>query len=1043
MKLSDVSIDRPVFTTMMAFAVLVLGGLGFARLGVELFPDISFPVVTVTTPYPGAGPEEIEEQVTRPLEEAVSSVSGIDQVRSVSRDNVSLLVVTFKLEADIRQAASDVRDRVSAIRGTLPAGVRDPTITRVDPSAIPVLIYAVSGPHGPLATRRLVDDVVRPALERVDGVGSVTAAGGEVREIQVDLGRARLEEQGLTIAQVAQAIGAEGEDVPGGHIVDGAREVGLKTVARFGTWAEVGEVVLAARPDGSLVRVRDLGEVVDGKKEQRTLTRVNGVPGVTFEVQKRGGANTIAVVDRVEAAARALEVRLPKGTRLVKVIDSSTFIRNNMHELERSLLLGAFFAVVVIFLFMLDWRSTLISAVALPTSVVATFLVMWVLGFTLNIMTMMGLSLAIGLLIDDSVVVRENIFRRMERGEDPVTAARKGTAEIALAVMATTFTIVAVFGPVAFTGGLIGKFFREFGITVSAAVIVSLLVSFPLDPMLSARVTRRLAADHHERLRRHPALGPVLRALEALDGGYRRVLAWTLDHRKTVVGGAALLFAGSLMLGPLMGQEFAGRGDQGNFTVSLELPAATALAETDRVTRQVEAILRREPEIVDVVATVGPGEEVNKATLAVRATPKAARRRSLAEIMETARPALAAVPGLTYAMREAGLAGGSGAQMEEAPVVIVIRGADYGALARWAGDAFAVVRGTAGVRDAAISYRPGRHEETLVVDRTRAGDRGVSAAAIAVTLRTAVEGHVAGRYREGEHESDIRVRLRAQDRRSLAALGALAVPARTGQTVYLRDVTHPVPASTPGAIDRLDRERQITISSNVVGRSLGEVVADLQARLDALPHPGITFALAGEAERMKETFGNLGLALALSIVFIYLVLASQFESFLHPLTIMLSLPLAVVGALALLFLADYPMGMAAMIGIILLMGLVTKNAILLVDRANQLRAEGRPIREALLEAGASRLRPILMTSAAMVLGMLPTAISKGEGSEFRAPMSTAVIGGVITSTLLTLVVVPVVYVWVDRLTLRGRRERRAARLEAAADQASRSRSAPL
>ncbi|HEV8322596.1 MAG TPA: efflux RND transporter permease subunit [Myxococcota bacterium] len=1037
MKISDVAIDRPVFTTMVALGVLVLGGLALARLGVDLFPNVSFPVVVVVTPYPGAGPEEIESLVTRPIEESVSAINGVDDVRSYSRDSVSTVVVQFKLEADIRQAASDVRDRVAAIRGKLPKDALDPVISRVDPTAIPVVTYAVASPRSSLDTRTFVDDVIRPVLERVDGVGSVVVNGGAVREIRVELDRAKLEAVGLTVAQVAALVGGESFDVPAGRITVGPREVGVTSVGRFRSVAEVGEVVLMARPDGTQVKVSDVGTVVDGTVEERTITRVNGVDAVTFQVQKQAGTNTVAVVDGVEKALAALAPRIPSDIKVTKTIDASKFVRNNIAELRKHLVLGGLLAVAVIFLFMLDWRSTFISALALPTSIVASFFVMWMMGFTLNMMTMMGLTLSVGMLIDDSVVVRENIFRHMERGEDPMTAARRGTAEIALAVLATTLTIVAVFGPVAFMGGLVGSFFREFGLTVSAAVLVSLVVSFTLDPMLSARIVQKIAPDHHERMRRHVVFGPILRAYDGLDALYRRILGWTLRHRKTTVAAAVALFVGSLMLVPLMGQEFFGRGDQGDFAVNVELPAGTALTETARMTTAVEKLVREMPEVVTVATTIGPNGEVNKASIRVKATEKTARARSLAMMMEELRPKLATIPGLVYNMREAGLGGETDSAMMEAPISLNISGDDYGELGHFAEEAFAALRTVRGVRDATISYKPGSPEERLVIDRPRAADLGVSFPSLALTLRAAVEGDIVGKYRDGEHESDIRVLLRPEDRGSLEAVRAVTVASMRGKLLHVAEVTKTERAATPATIERLNRERIINISANVSGRSLGEVVADVEATLGKLERPAaVNFEFAGEADRMKETFSNLFLAFGLAILFIYFVLASQFESFLHPFTIMLALPLAMVGALLTLFLTNFPIGMPAMIGIILLMGLVTKNSILLVDYTNQLRERGHKLLDALLEAGPTRLRPILMTSAAIVLGMLPNALGRGEGSEFRAPMSIAVIGGVIASTLLTLVVVPAVYVWVDRLTLRGRRERREARAGAAAGAAA-------
>lgn len=1016
MKLSDVAINRPVLTTMATVAVLVLGGLAIFRLGLDLLPDVSFPVVTIVTPYPGADPGEVEWQVTRPIEEAVSTINGVDEIRSYSRESMSTIVVMFKMDADSRLANSDVRDRIAMIRGELPRDVRDPVLTRVDPTAIPVLTYAVTSSGGPLATRRLTEDVIRPALERVEGVGSVAIAGGAVREIRVELDRDRLEAFHLTVADVAQAVGAESFDLPSGRMSTETRETGLKAAGRFQSPGEVGHVVLTSTPNGAQIRVRDVAQVVDGLKDVRMRTRVDGTDAVTFEVLKRGGTNTVTVADGIEVAIARLAGRLPQGASVTKVVDGSQFIRNNVHELWRALIIGGAFAIAVIFLFMLDWRSTAIAALALPTSVIASFFVMWQLRFTINMMTMMGLSLAIGLLIDDSVVVRENIFRHMERGEDRVTAARRGTDEIAQAVIATTFTIVAVFLPVAFMGGLVGTMFRQFGLTVSVAVLVSLVVSFTLDPMLSARITQAIAADRHERMRRHRMYGPLVRAYDALDAAYGRTLAWSLEHRKTVVGTAIALFVASLLLVPLMGAEFAPRSDLGDFTVNLELPPSTPLDATDAVTREVEQALRREPEVVTVATTVGPNGEVNKAAIYVTLTPKTRRRRSLGDIMEAVRPTLASIPALTFTMREAAVAGAAESVAMQAPITLYVQGSDRIELLRVARDAEDLLRRSPGVRDVAVSSRAGAAEQHLVIDRTRAGDLGVSFAAVAAALRTAVEGERVAKYQEGDQDIDVRVQLRAPDRSSLQALQSLTVPARRGAPVTVAEVTRPSDAVTSATVERLNRERQVTISANIVGTTLGEAVSTLEPQLNAIPRPaGTHFFFAGEADRMREAFSALMLALALAVVFIYLVLASQFESFVHPFTIMLSLPLALVGALAALFLTKRPLDLFSMIGIVLLMGLVTKNAILLVDYTNQVRKRGKDIIAALLEAGQTRLRPILMTSAAMILGMLPTAVLRGEGSEMRAPTAIAVIGGVLTSTLLTLVVVPVVYVWIDRL----------------------------
>jgi len=1030
MKMTDVAIDRPVFTTMVVLASLVLGGMALRELGVDLFPDTSFPIVSITTPYPGASPSEVEERVTRDMEEAVASINGVDEVRSYSRDSMSQLIVMFDMEADIRRAVNDVRDKVAIVQAGLPRDVMTPIVSRVDPTALPVATYAVSSTMGAIETRDWVDDELRPPLQKLEGVASVTIRGGAEREVQVELNRSAMEGAGLSVAQVAQTLGGEAFDLPSGRLTLGNRESGVTASGRARTLDQLRDIVLTVRRDGSHVRLRDVATVRDGIKEQRTLTRLNGVEAVTFEVQKQGGANTVAVVDLIDKELKKLKdaKRIPASVEIKKVIDSAQYVKTNMDGLWHHLIIGGLMAVLVIFLFMLDWRSTFISSLALPTSVIATFFFMWQFGFSLNIMSMMGLTLAIGILIDDSVVVRENIFRWMEKGADPYTAAREGTKEIALAVLATTFTIVAVFVPVAFMGGLVGGFFREFGITVAVAVVISLIVSFTLDPMLSARIAQDIPEDYHERMRKKWTVGWLVRIFEGMDNMYRGAIEWVLRHRIITVVATIVVFFGSMSLAPLMGQEFAGRGDRGEVTLNLEAPASASLARMTQYVEQVEGILGDMEEITAVATTIGLNEEANKARLRVMMTPKE-QRRPIGDVLEDLRAELQQIPGLQYDMREAGLGDGS---MEEAPVTLFVRGPEYPVLSRLANEIVQHARSTNGIRDVTMNYKPGAVEQRLFVDRSKAADRGVGFAAVAGTLRTALNGDDVTKVKRDGEEIPVRVRLRPEDRASMPQLRQLAVPTMMGQLVKLEDVTTVAREATPSTIERVDRQRQITIKANVHGRSLGDVVNDLQSKLDKMEAPsGYAFRFAGEAERMQETADNMGLAMGLAILFIYFVLASQFESFVHPFTIMLALPLAMVGAILALFMTELPMGMAAMIGIILLMGLVTKNSILLVDYTNQLRREGKSIHDALVEAGVTRLRPILMTSAAIILGMWPSAVSTGDGSEFYQPMSVGVIGGVITSTLLTLVVVPVVYVWLDRFTFKGfqewRMERRAAK----------------
>ncbi|MDB4970806.1 MAG: Cobalt-zinc-cadmium resistance protein CzcA [Myxococcales bacterium] len=1018
MNLSAIAIRRPVFTVMMTVALLVLGFMGMQRLGTDLFPDVTFPVVTVNAVYPGAGPREVETLVSKPVEDAVVSLNGVDRVRTYSREGLSTTMVIFKLGVDITEAATEVRERIAGIRYKFPDDVKEPIIQRFDVASVPVLIYTVRGAGSLSQTRKLAEDVIKPALEQVDGVASIEVKGGAAREIHVDLDRTRLDALGLDPQAIEARLRAANLTVPAGRYDEGQHEISVRTVGELQSVAEVRDIIVATNKDGSGVKLQDVASVEDGFEELRTRVRANGESAVSFSVLKQSGRNSVAVSDAVKAKLEVMKTAkiLPEGVSASLILDQARFIKENAKEVEVAIVFGGAMAILIILIFMLDLRSTIISAVALPTSVIGTFFVMYVLGYTLNMMTLLGLSLAIGLLIDDAVVVRENIFKHMERGKSPAQAALDGTKEIALSVFATTMTIVAVFMPIAFVKGIAGQFFRQFGITVSAAVVISLLVAFTLDPMLSARFSRSL--KHGEADRFAAIKRPFQTVFEGMDHTYRRILGWAVTH-KILVG----LFAiGSLVfmgwIGKLMGNEFVAAEDRGQFVVDLELPAGTALDETDKVSAAAEKKFKEYDEVKLVYSTVGPNGEANKATWRVVTSPKSERSGiPLAAIKDVARKAVAAIaPSAKVNVTDPAFVEGA---QTEAPIMIDVRGGSgtgYETLSPVADNVAQILRTTPGVQDVQVKYTPGRPELRVEIDRPRATEQGISVAQVAMAVRTAMEGDEATRLRQGKDEIPIRVRLRKADRATPEQLRLLTLPTPRGP-VKLGDVATFVRGEGPQVIEREDRSRQIQIWATPRGRALGDIITDMQPRMEAMKLPkDVTYTYDGQVRMMKENNEAVGMALMLAVLFIYIVLASQFESFIHPLTIMLTLPLALVGAIVALFLTNNTMAMGTMIGIILLMGLVTKNAILLIDRAIvRVRDHGETPLHAILEAGPERLRPILMTSAAMVLGMLPTALGNGEGSEFRGPMAVAVIGGVISSTLLSLVVVPVVYLAIENI----------------------------
>ncbi|RYE93541.1 MAG: efflux RND transporter permease subunit, partial [Myxococcales bacterium] len=829
------------------------------------------------------------------------------------------------------------------------------------------------------------------------------------REVRVDLDRARVDALGLDLGAVGAQIRAANLTVPAGHYDEGEREISVRTVGELRDVEAVRNVTVATARDGSSVRLRDVGTVTDGYEELRTRIRANGDEAVSFEVQKQSGRNTVAVAEALKVRLAELQKQLPDDVKPELIFDQSTFIEENAHEVEVAIVFGGAMAILVILFFMLDLRSTLISAVALPTSVIGTFFVMYALGYTLNMMTLLGLSLAIGLLIDDAVVVRENIFKHLERGADPVTAALEGTKEIALSVLATTLTIVAVFAPVAFMDGIVGQFFRQFGITVSAAVMISLVVAFTLDPMLSSRFSKTV---DHGPSRWSAVKRPFERFFEALDRTYAALLHWAVAH-KLVVGGMA--FGSFVLMGwvaGLMGSEFVNAEDRGQFVVEGELPAGTSLAETSAVALRAEEAFLKHPHTRVIFSTLGPDGEVNKVRWRVVMSKKADRPGvSLNDLQDAARRAMAEQHFPKVSVTEPPFVEGAGT---EAPIMISVRGESYATIAPAAEQVAAVLRSTPGMDDVQVKYTPGRPELQVDVDRQRAADQGLTVSQVALALRNALEGDEVTKLRQGKDEVPIRVRLGQTDRASASDLERVTLSTPRGP-VKLLDVAKLTRGEGPQVIEREDRRRQIVIWATPKGRALGEIAEEIKPRIAALTlAKDVTVFYDGQIKQMEESNSSMGLALLLGVVFIYLVLASQFESFIHPLTIMLTLPLALVGAILGLFVTKNTMAMGSMIGIILLMGLVTKNAILLVDRAIvRVREQGESPRQAILEAGPERLRPILMTSAAMVLGMLPTAVNQGDGSEFRAPMAIAVIGGVISSTLLSLVVIPVFYLTIE------------------------------
>ena len=1011
MWISDTSIKRPVFATMVIVSFMVLGIVSLGRLGIDLFPEVNFPFVNVIVPYPGAGPEEVETLVTRPIEDAVAGINGVKRVISTSAEGLAMVGIELRLEIDPQAATAEVREKVAAIRARLPEQIKDPTINRFDVSALPIATYAVgSATLTSDVTRRTVEDDLKPLLSQVDGVAAVEVNGGQVRELQVNLDPRRLEALNLPITEVAAKLAADNLDVPGGQVRRDGKAVSLRTQGQYQTASEIENVILRSS-GGSTVRVRDVGTVVDGYQDRTSTTRLNGEDAVSFSIRKQSGANTVEVQRKIDAALVKAAPSFPQ-LQVKTVHTDADAIIENVTDVRGHIIFGGIMAVLVVFVFMRDWRSTLITALALPTSVIATFFFMYAIGFTINMMTLMALSLVIGILIDDAVVVRENIYRHMEHGEDPYTAARNGTSEIGLAVMATTFTILAVFLPVGFMTGIVGQFFKSFALTIAFAVSISLLVAFTLDPMLSSRFVRFIPLEERTRTRTGRFLERVGGFYDRIDRRYHGLLEWAIAHPWKIVATAALVFFASMSTLSVIGTEFVPVEDRGEFAVNIEAPAGTAFERTVAYVADVEKVVKEMPEVGQIFSTVGFEGSPLKASLRVKAGKKHERERGLAELKADIRERLKPIPLLKMTVADPEFMQGAPTQ---APLSVFVRGDDMAELQRLNEEVVQRVKAVPGAVDVDSTLETGQPEMVADVNRELAADLGFDVGSVAMQLRSMVEGIVPTRLRENDKEYDIRVRLAPEFRNDFESIARTPLYSPTGAVVRARDIVRLDPEVGPAAIEREARRRQAKINIELSDRSLGEVTADVGKVMAgiAMP-PNFEWGFAGDVEMMQESAAAMGLALLLAMAFIYIVLASQFESFLEPFLIMISLPLALVGALLAILLTGKNLGMPAMIGVVMLMGLVTKNAILLVDLTNQYVRDGLSVRDAILKAGPVRLRPILMTTIAMILGMMPSAMGRGEGSEFRSPISIATIGGLITSTLLTLVVVPVAYLLLAR-----------------------------
>jgi HAE1 family hydrophobic/amphiphilic exporter-1 len=1010
-------VERPVLTTVVVTIFLVLGISSFLRLTIDLFPEVDFPFVTVTTIYPGAGPEEVESQVTKKLEDAVSTLANVKRLDSINRESLSLLLMEFELGVDADLAAMDVKEKIEGVLAELPDAVEKPQVLKFDIQALPIMSLALTGPQSPRELYEVADKRVRDALSRAEGVASVTIVGGRKREILVALDQERLAAHGLDASTVRAVIARENVNVPSGRITKPGEELAIRVVGEFESLEELRRLPIPVGQNGETIPLEDLGAVLDTTAEARDLALLNGKNAVGLFVLKRSDANTVRTAAEIRRRVASIQEMLPPGVTLEIVRDNSRFISRTVNDVLVNILLGIGLTTLLLYLFLRSLPTTLVAAVVMPTSIVATFLLIDFGGFTINVMTLLALGISIGVLVANAIVVLENIARRIqEKGEDAKTAAYRGTEEVGVAVAAAALTNIVVFTPIAFMGGIVGRFFLQFGLTVVFATLFSLLVSFTLTPMLASRVMRRAGTGRRTSslLRRlaAPLAWPAriwASVYGRLEEGYRRSLHWSLEHRLRTVLLVAVVFVASLMLFRYVGGEFVPQSDDGYVQIRAKLPAGTPLAKTREIMAEMEEIVRREvPETVGILTTVG-GENrgVEEGEITLRLTDAWQRERSIQEIMNDLRPALAGIPAAEIGVQIGNVFG------DEKAIVVEVLGPELDRILEIAHQIRSAMEEIPGLVDVDVSAKPGVPEVVFRPDRQELARRLLPVAAVGAELRNLYEGEIASRYREKGEEYDIRVRLAQAQKNRLASLQRVQVASADG-LVPLSALGRFQRRQSVAEITRKNKERMVSVTANVGSGSLLEKVRAIQdavAKMDIPSEYHVEYS--GEYERLGESFTEILKALVLAVILTYLLLAALLESFIHPFTIMFSLPLALVGVALALFFTGTTINIMSLMAVVMLVGIVVNNAILILDYARQLRQRGISPREAILQAAPGRFRPIVMTTLAILAGILPQALG-GAGAAYTVAMAVVTMGGVLASGILTLYVIPVIYTVAER-----------------------------
>ncbi len=1016
MSIASGPIKRPVLTFVLYLIVIIIGIVSLTRLSIDLMPEVTNPTISVVTSYSNVGPQEIEELITRPVEEAVAAVQGVQEITSTSSEGRSTVRLAFDWGTNLDEATNDVRDRIDRILGRLPDDVERPAIRKFDLSAFPILIMGVSGNMSAIDLRQFLDDQVKYRLERIPGVAAIDISGGLTREIHVDLKSNQMKALGLSPDAVLAALRNENRNIPAGLFERGNSEVLIRTLGEYSSISEIEQTVITLR-NGVPIQIRDVADVQDSWEEVRQLIRIDGDPGLRVSISKQSGANTVSVSEEVKKEIERINLDFPQ-IRITPLIDTSKYIRQSINNVGYSIILGGLLALLVLFLFLRNISSTAIIATAIPVSIIATFGLLYFGGFTLNIMTFGGLALGIGMLVDSSIVVLENIYRHREQGGNPIQSALVGTSEVWSAILASTLSTIVVFIPVVFIRGMSGIMFQQMAYVVSFSLLCSLIVALTLVPMLASRF---LHVGSAEKLNNHGLIKRIYSASERIfkriDSVYSRILDWALNHKKTVIISVFTLFLIFAFFIRFIGVELMPSSDEGEIRVNLEMAVGTRMEIVDKITNDVEEIVRREvPEMVSMIASIGGGgwrsSAGNTSQIRVMLPPKAERKRSSEQVANDVRKAIGNIPGVTIRTRAwSGLFILRMGSSSGDNIIVEIRGYDLETAYELAERVQKIIREVPGITDTQLGSEAGNPEQVIRIDRQKAADLGLSVARIGEALQTAIGGSVASYFREGGKQYRIRVRLSEEDRKNLDDLLDLTVVNNRGEPVILRNVVSTFSQDGPGLIDRKDQERLVTVSANFTGRDMGSVMSDIRQRLAEVPVPkdfAITFG--GDYEEQQKAFRELIFGFILAVLLIYLVMSGQFESFRDPFVVLFSIPMALIGVVITMILTGTIFSMQAFMGCIMLAGIVVNNAILLVDYTNQLRRkEGMELIEAIKLSGARRLRPILMTTFTTALGLLPLSLGLGEGGETQAPLARVVIGGLISSSLITLILIPVVY----------------------------------